>query len=146
MELHNENQKQQLELNEEGIQHLKETRQWSNFLAILGFVFMGVLFLGLLIFYTAMKEIQTDTQSISLGLAIFFLSIICIVYFFPVYFLSRFSWYSKRAIREYDSSKLTQAMKYLKLTFRFIGIYTIAMLTIYTLAFFVFFLTRSFVS
>ena len=64
------------------------------------------------------------------GIAVFYLIFIG-VYFFPIYYLLQFSNKAKEALLYRNSQTLTEAMKYIKSHFKFVGIMTIVMLALY---------------
>jgi hypothetical protein len=57
------------------------------------------------------------------------------IYFFPIYFLYNFSRYAKIAIVQNDHTAFVEAMRYLKLHYRYMGIIMIVILSIYLLVF-----------
>ncbi len=127
-----QNESSKLELDNSALNHLKETRKWTNFLAIVAFVFLG---LGLLIFFIAISA----SRLTKLGgfETFFFIPVILIiaVYFFPIYYLLMFSRYSAQALVNSDTAAMTEALKFLKMHYRFMGIFTIVILALYLIAF-----------
>lgn len=136
MEEYTDNQvteRQELNLDLAGISHLKETRGWTQFLSILGFIFLGFMLIFGLAGGTFMNKMG-PTEQIGSGLFIAMIIIMIVVYFFPIYFLFNFSRFSKTAIETKDPISFTEAMRYLKLHYRYMGILTIIMVSIYALA------------
>jgi hypothetical protein len=117
-----------LYLDNAGINHLKETRAWTNFLSILGFVFLGLMLVIALIGLTVAGKAYQAPYS---GLAVIFLLLFTALYFFPVYYLLMFSRHSKQAVNNGDNVSFVEAMRYLKLHYRFIGILTIVVIGLY---------------
>ena len=132
--LENKPESKKLELETNGLNHLKETRLWANFLAIAGFAFLG---LALLMMVIAMSASAFDLVGRYEMLVIFPMILIIAVYFFPLYYLLMFSKYSRQAILNSDTSSMTLAFKYLKQHYRFMGILVIVFLSIYLIAFLV---------
>lgn len=119
-------------LDEKGIKHLSETRQWSMFFAVLGFIFCGLIMLVPVI----LLVVNLASPAPFFGLvALIPLMFLVAIYFFPTFFLYRFSVLSKRAIRNTDHAAFVKSLMFLKIFFRFIGILTIIMLSIYLLLF-----------
>jgi heme/copper-type cytochrome/quinol oxidase subunit 2 len=56
------------------------------------------------------------------------------IYFFPVFFLFRFSKKTRDAIQNLDSQKLLKGLNNLRLYFTYIGVMVIVVLTIYVVA------------
>ena len=71
---------------------------------------------------------MTGVQTCALPILLF-----ALLYFFPVYYLLKFSTLSKLAIEGNDSKLLEEAMRYLKMMFKFMGILVIIVLSIYLL-------------
>lgn len=124
-------------LDRSGIENLNETRKWTMFLSILGFIFLGLMILGLFVAIFALGAISKNSDGMGLvtpaisGAAMVPAIILAAIWFFPLYYLMMFSKYSSLAARNKDSMALSTAMKYLKLHYRFVGILTIVVLSIY---------------
>lgn len=124
--------KEIIEIDKEGLKHLAETRKWSMFLSILGFIFLG------LILIITIFMIGVGNTISGLGyppLALVPLLLIGLIYYFPIYYLFQFSNYSKQALKNKDSELLSKALRYLKLHYRFMGIVAIIMLSLYLIFF-----------
>lgn len=124
---------QNLEFDIEGTSHLSEIRKWANFLAILGYVFIGIMILASIIMVSV---VSLSGQTPFAGLTIIPLLGFAVLYFFPIYFLHKFSTISKRAVTDIDSKSLSESFKYLKFHYRFMGIMAIVVIGIYILAIF----------
>jgi hypothetical protein len=131
---------QKLELGTEGTGHLNEIRKWTNFLAILGYVFIGIAIIASIVMVFV---VSAAGQTPFAGLSIIPLLFIVGLYFFPIYFLFKFSSLSKRAINDSDNSSLTEAFKYMKFHYRFMGILAIVVISIYILVLIVALITGS---
>jgi hypothetical protein len=121
--------KETIEIGKEGLMHLYETRKWTKFLSVLGFVFIGLMMLGMLF---GMLAIGTRGFGFGIMFSLMMLLFI-VVYFFPIYYLYKFSELSKLAIANKDDAMMTNALMYLKKHYQFIGILTIVILSIYLL-------------
>jgi len=120
--------------------YLNEIRKWSKFLSILGFIFIGLMLIAS-VFMTAFFSNAMENQealggssisSVSLGVAYV---IMAILYFFPVFYLFKFSINIKSALYHDSHTTMEEAFKYLKSHFKFIGILTIVIIAVYTLIF-----------
>lgn len=130
-----ENAPQNLNLDAAGISHLKETRAWTNFISIVGFVFLGLLLIMGLAGGAAISRFNPSAGEIGSGMLLVIILIMIAIYFFPIYFLFNFSRYSGIAIRNNDQSSFIEAMRFLKLHYRYLGILMIIICSIYVLVF-----------
>ncbi len=117
-----------LELNNNAIKQLSLTRKWALFLSIIGFVFIGLIILTVVIAFSL-----SGNDNPSSGLQFLPLLVISTVYFFPIYFLFQFSSYSKKAVKNNDSIQFSKALKYLKNHYQFMGILIIILTGFYLL-------------
>lgn len=132
MEETNNEVKNSLEFNRDSLRHLEEARKWAMFIAILGFIGVGMLVLVALFSGTALAFLGDDFVSPALGIGIGILYLlIAVLYFFPVYYLFNFSGKAKKAVKESDSKSLAESMKFLKSHYKFLGIMAIVMLVLY---------------
>jgi magnesium-transporting ATPase (P-type) len=129
-------EERKIEIGPESLNHLNSMWKWTMFLSILGFIFLGLLIIAGVVtstFLTAFK-----TQEANLGIPESFMIIILIViaaiYFFPVFFLFRFSRNTRDAIQNLDKRKLEKAFRNLRIYFTYIGIMVIVVLSIYFVA------------
>ena len=121
--------------------NLNEIRKWTHFLSILGFVAIGLLlFLGVIMFVisSVSSSFQYD-QFRFLGpfFGVAYL-ILALVYFFPVLYMYQFSKYAKYSLVQIGSGGssnelMARAIDYLKKHFRYVGIFTIVILSVYLL-------------
>jgi len=126
-----------LTLSESAVSNLDITRKWALFFSILGFIWIGfmiLLFVGLSFVPLGFP----GSNAMGFGkLAMIPVIVMCVVmsvlYFFPIYYLYKFSVFSKLAIKNLDSESADTAFKYLKMNFQFIGILTIIVLALYLL-------------
>lgn len=128
-----------IELLQETIQNLNETRKWTNFLSIMGFIFIG--FMILIAFaagsmMAAMGESESALPFSGTLLGFIYL-IIAFIYFFLILYLYRFSKYTKNALETQNPNDLNEAFKNLKSHYRFMGMITIIMIALYALVFIV---------
>jgi hypothetical protein len=117
-----------LEITEEIISNLNETRKWSYFLAILGFIYLGIIAVcGFAIssFLSSRMKEYYDGPSFP-GMIVGFVYLgMAVVYFFPVLYLFRFSKHMEKAIKYRFNEDLLLSFRNLKAFNRYIGILSI---------------------
>jgi MFS family permease len=125
-----------IEIEQDSLNYLNTTRKWTMFLAILGFIFLGLMLIGGLIagfFLSAFK-----TTDIPVGfpewLVFVIILIFAVLYFFPIFYLFRFSKHTSNAVHSLDKEELKKAFKNLKSYYVYIGIFTIIILAFYFIA------------
>jgi MFS family permease len=122
-----------IEIEQESLNYLNTTRKWTMFLAILGFIFLGLMIIGGLfagVFLSAFK-----TADIPVGfpewLIFVIILIFALLYFFPVLYLFRFSKHTSNAVHSLDKVELRKAFKNLKSFYVYVGVFTIVILVLY---------------
>ena len=129
-----------LVLNLEAQSYLKEAGKWAKFLAIMGFIFCGLI-LVLAIFagtvFSIMSSVVPNGNSIPAGLggivSVIYI-LIDVVYFFFPYYLYQFSDKIKKGINFNDTAHVTAATEKLKSFFKYWGILTVIIIAFYALA------------
>ncbi|HEX2936139.1 MAG TPA: hypothetical protein VHO72_12370, partial [Bacteroidales bacterium] len=121
-----------IQLDSESINHLNTTQKWTKFIAIVSFVVIGLMILGIFIgiIVALSRSAGSFETGYSIGALIPMLAIVAI-YFFPIYYLYMFSKHMKLGIQMLNSSEVNLAFKYLKLHYRFMGILIIVVISIY---------------
>ncbi len=119
--------------------HLFETAKWGKFLAIIGFVFCGLMILGciaLAVSYSNMPDgyVYESYKRTRIGVVFFYL-VLAVLYFFPCLYLLRFSDKMRTALTADDQPLLTTGFQNLKILFRYVGIMTIIMVALFVLLF-----------
>lgn len=116
---------------------LKETAKWANFLAIIGFIGIGLLVLLALFAGAIFSNLPGGNvaSSIGGGLITFIYLLMALLYFFPVMYLYKFATKMKLGLARNNEDELTEAFLNLKSHYKFIGILTIIMLSLYALMF-----------
>lgn len=135
-----------LSLNDLAISALRESGKWSMFLAIVGFIFIG-LFVLLGIFMSAVMSAipaTTDPYGGAMGtnpimamksyFGIFYI-VMALLYFFPVYYLYNYAKGIKDALASGNENVLATALVNLKSHHKFLGIMMIVIISIYILVF-----------
>src|SRR5450755_163160 len=130
-----------LHLDQSSINYLNEAARWSRFLAIIGFIYCGLLVLCGLFIGTIMSVMmpamggESALAAVGSGFAGVIIIIAALLLFFPAYFLFNFSAKMRRALRNNDQPVLTESLKNLKSFFKFYGIMIIIVLSFYILIF-----------
>jgi len=120
---------------------LRETAKWAKFLAIVGFVMVGLMVLFGLFFGSIMGAAMTGMEDAGLEQALgggafgFIYVVIALLYFFPTLYLYRFATRTKQALANSDSEGLAWGLEQLKSCFKFMGIMMIVMLSFYAIIF-----------
>jgi hypothetical protein len=117
--------------------HLLETVRWTKFLAIVGFIFMGLALLlvicmiagaPMLSHYKASMGQPVGTNPFNtlgmIGVGIIYFIFVCL-YFYPVYALLKFSSCIKKGIQDRDQHYLNMGFRYQKNLYIYIGVLTI---------------------
>jgi hypothetical protein len=122
-------------INSEMNSYLLEVSKWGQFLAIVGYVAMGLLVIVAFVMMFALSAISKVAGSgfpmVLIGLLYILLAVL---YYFPVTYLYKFSVQTKQAIQMQNESLLTSGFQNLKSMFKFLGILTIVMLSLYGLS------------
>lgn len=126
-------EKKEMILDTKSLSFLTEIRKWSMFLAILGFIFLGLLVLMGLFIILAGSLFGGYLGGMERVLIFFVYILIGGLYFFPIYYLLKFSVNMKKAIEQSEQKDMTSAFEYLKSHYKFIGIFTIVVLSLYVL-------------
>ena len=121
-----------MQLSDQAKKYLLETAKWANFIAIFGFIAIGLL----IIMSFSMGSILANLPEGSLGglspkFFSFFYLIAAGIYFIPVFFLFQFAQKTKQALLEDDHNLLTFGLKKLKSHYKFIGILFIILISLY---------------
>jgi hypothetical protein len=118
--------------------YLLEASRWGKFLAIMGYIGIGLI----LMIAIGIMAIGSDSQlipGVGVGMGAFGMIyiILAVLYFFPVYYLHQFSAKTKEGINSQDTQTMATGFQNLKSLFKFMGIVTIVILSIYALVFFI---------
>lgn len=131
-----------LEIDEQSVSSLSQAAKWAKLLAIVGFVccglivFAGIFAGGVLGIVSAMNNTQpvgVDFGAMQAGL-IFVYVVLGLIYFFPCLFLYRFAVKMQYALKTNQQEVLNASFSNLKSCFKFLGVLTVIVLSIYALA------------
>lgn len=131
MEAPLENRK--IEVEQETLNLLNTARKWAMFLAIAGFIFLGLMIVIGLIAGTFLTTFSSGEKDLGIPESLMFVPIllVAVIYFFPVLFLFRFSKHTSHAIQTLDKLEFHKAVKNLKFYFAYIGILIIIIFSFY---------------
>ena len=122
--------------------HLSEAAKWARFLAICGFIFLGLMIIyGIVVSFvmvdmaSALSQVDSTPGENSLknmmgiGMVIFYI-VFAVIAFFPYYFLLRFANKMKAALISNDQDALNGSFQNLKILYRYMGILMIISLVL----------------
>ena len=141
--MENENQLQaetfENQLTISAIGFLKESAKWCKFMAIVGFVGVGLMVLAalfLLIGFSAFDSLSgaSNFPFPIAGFSVLYL-IIAGIYFFPIYYLYQYATKIPVALHLKNNQLLADGLENLKSHHKFLGIFTLVILSLYALLF-----------
>ena len=118
---------------------LKESAKWCKLMAIVGFIGVGLMVLAalfILIGFSAFDS-MTETSDFPLpiaGFSVLYL-IIAGIYFFPIYYLYQYATKIPIALHSKNNQLLADGLENLKSHHKFLGIFTLVILSLYALLF-----------
>jgi len=117
---------------------LKEAAKWTTFLAILGYIGISFMVLAAIFMLISGASMSSYNRLMPMGggafFALFYL-IFAALYFIPINYLYKFASNMKMAIDANNQANLTKSFEYLKSHYKFIGVLTIVVISIYILIF-----------
>ena len=121
-----------MQLTDQAKKYLLEASKWANFIAIVGFIAIGLL----IIMSFSIGSIMANLPEGSLGglspkFFSFFYLIAAGIYFIPVFFLFQFGQKTKQALLEDDHNLLTFGLKKLRSHYKFVGVLFIIFISLY---------------
>jgi hypothetical protein len=117
---------------------LLETAKWATFLAIVGFVGLGLMVIGSIVILS-IGGIPGMRVNEALILAVVYLGMAAL-YFFPVYYLFLFGSKMKAGLTSNSQTGITSGFENLKSHYKFLGIMMIVILSLYGFVFLIGFL------
>ena len=126
---------EELTLNNRSKSFLRETSKWAFFLSILGFIGIGLMII-LGVFAGAIFNNMPNAENLPFDMATAmstFYLVMALIYFFPVYYLLMFSRKMKSALLTKNNDTLSDAFELLKSHYKFMGVFTIIILSLYLL-------------
>ena len=130
-----------LQIDHQSNSYLSEVAKWGKFLAIIGFIFCGLMVIAALFAGTLMASMmsgfgsgEATSTAIGGGFITFIYLIFALIYFFPCLYLFNFAAKMQVALRNNQQELLNIAFRNLKSCFKFMGILMIIMLSFWALA------------
>jgi len=116
--------------------YLLEASKWGKFLAIMGYIGIGFIILVAILMTIGLSFAGNAMAGTGfpMGLVGILYLLLAVVYYFPVSYLYKFSKDIKIAILSNNTFSLTSGFGNLKSLFKFMGILTIVMISLYVLA------------
>ncbi len=110
---------------------LQESAKWSKFMAIIGFIGIGIMvlvsvFMAIGIGATNMPELPFSMSVFSIIYVVF-----AAIYFFPVYYLYQYATKTSAALHSKNKHLLTDGLENLKSHHKFLGIFTLIIVSLY---------------
>ena len=153
--MENSLENKKVEIGQEALGYLDTTRKWTMFFAILGFIILGVMLVGSIVAGTFLRSLTSmggmeggeglegmNSMRMAGGFAsvLFFIVIliVAVIYFFPMFYLLKFSNHAKRAVANADANEMTLAFKNIKSYWKYLGILVIILLAVYIIIFLIF--------
>lgn len=113
-------------------EYLHSTGGWAKFLAIMGFIACGFMAIAGIIMLLAMNSLSSLYGGLSPIIALVYF-VFAGIYFVPCLYLFNFGSKIQQTCRYEDGLTTSEAFRYLRACFRFMGIMTIAIIGIYLL-------------
>lgn len=127
-------------LNENSKSYLRQTVRWTNFLAILGFISTGFMILFALLMILGGGAIsqyssQFPIQGMAMGYSLFGVIYLAVaaLYFYPIFCLYKFGRLMKYGILSENEVQITEAFRYQRNMYRFMGIMMVVVIGLYAL-------------
>jgi MFS family permease len=129
----------ELYISDQSKNYLLETAKWAKFLAIIGFIGIGLMILiGIFIsafmgtMANASEELAAWGTSFYALISVFYIGI-AVLYLYPVIKLYQFADQTKKALADNNSEGISFAFESQKSMFKFMGIMTIIVMGLYVL-------------
>ena len=122
-----------IEIGPETLKHLNTLGKWTMFLAVSGFIFLGLIVTLGLITGTFLTAFSNSDKIPGMPDALLYAAFITVtlIIFFPILFLFRFSKHMTKAVMTLDRKEMHIALKYLKRYFIYIGVLLIVIISAY---------------
>ncbi len=123
-----------LHINEASRRDLGEAARWAKFLAILGFIGVGIMVLTGLVASAMLGSLPgMDSEPFPPAILAFFYIAFALLYFLPILYLYRFAAHAQEAVRGSSTQELEVALANIKSHYKFIGILAVVLLGFYAL-------------
>lgn len=131
-----------LQIDHQSNSYLSEAAKWGKFLAIMGFIFCGLLIIIALFAGTMMASMmsgfggsssEATASAVGGGVITFVYIVFALIYFFPCLYLYNFASKMQVALRANQQESLNTSFRNLKSCFKFMGVLMIIMLAFWAL-------------
>jgi hypothetical protein len=138
--MENEKQTENFEnqLTSAAVGFLQESAKWSKFMAIIGFIGIGLMVLVSLfmaIGFGGMGASNIPELPFSMSAFSIIYVLFAAIYFFPVYYLYQYATKTNAALHSKNKQLLAEGLENLKSHHKFLGIFTLIIISIYGLIF-----------
>lgn len=138
--MENEKQTQNFEnqLTTAAVGFLQESAKWSKFMAIIGFIGIGLMVLVSLfmaIGFSAMGASTMPELPFSMSVFSIIYVLFAAIYFFPVYYLYQYATKTSAALHSKNKQLLADGLENLKSHHKFLGIFTLILVSLYGFVF-----------
>jgi hypothetical protein len=130
-----------LQVTPQALGYLSESAKWGKFLAIMGFIFCGIMIVVAFfipVFLTQLPPYNTMSSEINSGMKVtmtILYLLLALLFFFPCFYLYKFSVKMQSAVRVVSQENFDESLMNLKSMLKFYGIFTIIILSFYALIF-----------
>ncbi|MDF3026372.1 MAG: hypothetical protein K0S23_679 [Fluviicola sp.] len=131
LDQHIELDSDKLRINNSIKENLITAAKWARFLAVMAFVFTGIMGIASLVILIA--ALSSGIPSL-IGMGLGYM-IVTIVFIFPGLYLIRFAGSTEKGLRSNKQGEFDYGIQNLKSLFKFMGIYTIVLIGVYILIF-----------
>ena len=113
----------ELQIDHESTIYLTESAKWAKFLAMLGFIWCGILILlGFSTMATKMSSFSgAYGTGYAIGVSVVYMGM-AVVYFFPCLYAYNFARKVQQALQNNDQTQLNASFRNLRSAFRYLGI------------------------
>ncbi len=120
-------------INEQSRKFILEIAKWARFLAILGYIGLGLAVLGIIIMMGTTLGMSGSRYGALESLVFLLYLAIIALYFFPINYLYKAAVRLKSGLNSNEGDTLTSGFENLKSHYKFLGIFTIVLLSLYLL-------------
>jgi len=139
--MENENQSQfenfENQLTTSAIGFLKESAKWCKFMSIVGFIGVGLMVLAAVFMFVGFSALESMSETSKFPFPTSAFSVLYLIfaaiYFFPVYYLYQYATKTSVALQSRNQQLLTDGLENLKSHHKFLGVFTLIIVSIYGL-------------
>jgi hypothetical protein len=113
---------------------LQESAKWSKFMAIIGFIGIGLMVLVSLFMAIGFSAMSASTMpELPFPMSVFSILYVlfAVIYFFPVYYLYQYATKTSAALHSKNKQLLADGLENLKSHHKFLGIFTLIIFSLY---------------